>query len=358
MRKTSKKREIFETLTEEIASGDIPPGSRVPSVRELAERFGTSVYPVHRALSKLRDQGYVVTEPRAGTYVADPTRPFQLSETVVLGLGTRSHVWGELDLMLATRLHEDGLVPLTVNADSEEGRERLISLARSDAQAIVIRGRWGFPFQMFKEPPFTDTIVVGVVEWTGPEMEECLRVLSDFQEGGRIVAEHLQEQGHRNVLLVAPQWHQIVDVDGSPADLGHLDSFRREWEANDGHWQGLTTEGWEDREPILDQDKLFSLLDPKGFGATAVFGYMDVVVWKVQQILRDERPDWLEKVELVGYFDTPWSHAAHPSFSTINLNLEQIADETCNLLEQALANPESVDNPTRMVRPRLVVREN
>jgi DNA-binding LacI/PurR family transcriptional regulator len=355
--KTTKKKAIFETLTEEIASGELAPGARMPSVRRLAERFGTSVYPVHEAMTKLRQQGYVVTQPRSGAYVADPTRPFQLSETVVLALETRSHVWGELDLMLTTRLHEDGLVPLTVRTDTEEWRERLISLARSEAQAIVIRGRRGFPYQMLQSPPFTDTVVVAVVEWFGPVIEGCLRVLSDFQEGGRRAARHLAERGHRNVLLVAPQWHQIVEEAGTCSGaMTHLHTFRQEWSSTGRRWQGLTLQGWEGREPLLDRNKLLAALDPEEFGATAVFGFMDVVVWKVQRILREERPEWLEDVELVGYFNTPWSEAAHPPFSSVDLSLESIAEETCELLEKALAEPESVEKPTRMITPRLVVR--
>jgi DNA-binding LacI/PurR family transcriptional regulator len=354
---TTKKKAIFEALTDEIASGELQPGSRMPSVRKLAERFGTSVYPVHEAMTKLREQGYVVTEPRSGTYVADPTRPFQLSETVVLGLETRSHVWGELDLMLTTRLHEDGLVPLTVRTDSDEGRERLISLARSEAQAIVIRGRRGFPYEMFQSPPFTDTIIVAVVEWSGPPVGGCLRVLSDFEEGGRIVARHLSEEGHQKVLLVAPRWHQISDEDeASSRAMGHLHAFRRHWESAGREWRGLTLSGWDGREPLMDRKKLLAALDPGGFGATAVFGYMDVVVWKVQRMLREERPGWLEDIELVGYFNTPWSEAAHPPFASVDLRLETIADETCEVLESALVEPDGIDQSTRMITPRLVAR--
>jgi DNA-binding LacI/PurR family transcriptional regulator len=356
MGKTSKKKAIYEALTEAIDSGELAPGSRMPSVRELAERFGTSVFPVHKALTKLQDQGYVTTEPRYGTYVADPTHVFELSETVVLALETRSHVWGELDLMLTTRLHEDGLVPLTVNIHSPEWRERLIGMARSEAQAIVVRGRPGLPYDMLASPPFTDTIVLGVVEWFGPPVEGCLRVLSDFAEGGRIVSRHLAERGHKKVLLMAPQRDQIVRKKDSRGPMGHLHAFCDQWESTGGDWKGVTVKGWEQREPVLDRERLLSALDPGQFGATAVFGYMDVIVWKVQRILREQRPEWLADVEFVGYFNTPWSKAAHPPFTTVDLRLETIADETCALLTTALATSERIDERTRMISPRLIVR--
>lgn len=326
----------------------------MPSVRKLADRFGTSVFPVHKALAKLRDQGYVVTEPRAGTFVADPTRAFELSETVVLGLGTREHVWGELDLMLATRLHQDGLVPITVDAKTEEGRERLISLARSEAQAIVIRGRGGLPGDIFQSPPLSNKIVVGVVEWFGPQNIHCLRVLSDFQAGGRMAAEYFAKQGHENALLAAPQPSQIYG-DKISHVARHVHSFREWWESSGRDWKPVTVNGWEDRKPILDEQEVLSALDPDKFGATVVFSYMDVLVWQIQRILRSGNPDRLGSVEMMGYFNTPWSEAAHPPLSSVDLNLSTIADETVKMLEKAIKG-QTPDQECKTIPPKLVLR--
>ena len=327
----------------------------MPSVRRLAERFGTSVFPVHKALSRLREEGYVVTEPRAGTFVSDPTRAFELSETVVLGLSTREHVWGDLDLMLANRLHRDGLVPLTVDVKTQEGHRQLVSLARSEAQAIVIRGRGGLPADMFRSPPLSNKIVVGVVEWFGPRDVDCLRVLSDFEAGGRMVAEHFARQGHERVLLAAPQSYQIHGEKGSHARR-HIHAFRRWWEASGRSWRPITVEGWEDREPIMDAERALSAVDPDRFGATAIYAYMDVLAWKLQRILRSADPALMEAVEIMGYFNTPWSEAAHPPLSSVDLNLERIADETVSMLEKAI-DGETPEQTCISIPPRLVLRQ-
>ncbi len=42
-----------------ILSGDLAPGSRLPSVHELAATFEVSAGTIHTAIRTLRDEGYV-----------------------------------------------------------------------------------------------------------------------------------------------------------------------------------------------------------------------------------------------------------------------------------------------------------
>lgn len=55
------------------------------------------------------------------------------------------------------------------------------------------------------------------------------------------------------------------------------------------------------------------------------------------------------------YVDTPWSRGAHPPFTTVNLNLDRIVEEACDMLEARLCG-EEVDPATRWVEPRLILR--
>ncbi len=60
-------------LAARIAAGEIPPGSRLPGERDLAESYGVGLGTVRRALDVLRDRGTVVTLPAKGTFViSDP----------------------------------------------------------------------------------------------------------------------------------------------------------------------------------------------------------------------------------------------------------------------------------------------
>ncbi len=64
----------FEQLRCQIAtraaSGDLPPGTRLPTVRALAAELGVAVNTVARAYRELEADGVVVTEGRRGTFLA------------------------------------------------------------------------------------------------------------------------------------------------------------------------------------------------------------------------------------------------------------------------------------------------
>lgn len=57
-------------LAARAASGDLPPGTRLPTVRALAGELGLAANTVARAYRELEADGVVVTEGRRGTFVA------------------------------------------------------------------------------------------------------------------------------------------------------------------------------------------------------------------------------------------------------------------------------------------------
>jgi DNA-binding GntR family transcriptional regulator len=62
-------REIADTLAQRIASGEWPPGFRLPTTDEVAAEFSVSEATAYRALSLLVDRGLVVGRQGSGRYV-------------------------------------------------------------------------------------------------------------------------------------------------------------------------------------------------------------------------------------------------------------------------------------------------
>ena len=64
----------FEQLRSQVATrvahGDLPPGTRLPTVRQTASDLGLAVNTVARAYRELEADGVVVTQGRRGTFVA------------------------------------------------------------------------------------------------------------------------------------------------------------------------------------------------------------------------------------------------------------------------------------------------
>src|SRR5690348_7133544 len=62
--------QIVETVRREVASGRLPPGSAVPSFRELAAQLAVSLITVTRAYEELEREGILVCRQGLGTFVA------------------------------------------------------------------------------------------------------------------------------------------------------------------------------------------------------------------------------------------------------------------------------------------------
>lgn len=65
-------RRIADALTAKIKSGELAPGTKLPSTSALADEHGVSVATAYRAVSLLHDRDLVVGQPGRGVYVADP----------------------------------------------------------------------------------------------------------------------------------------------------------------------------------------------------------------------------------------------------------------------------------------------
>lgn len=64
-------RQIVDQLAGLVRSGQLPPGTRLPSFRELAPQLLVSLITVRRAYSDLEAAGLIVCRQGQGTFVAD-----------------------------------------------------------------------------------------------------------------------------------------------------------------------------------------------------------------------------------------------------------------------------------------------
>lgn len=62
---------IFDELRRAIINGAYPIGSKLPTERELAERYVAGRFAVREAMAMLSRDGFVETRPQSGTYVKD-----------------------------------------------------------------------------------------------------------------------------------------------------------------------------------------------------------------------------------------------------------------------------------------------
>ena len=64
-------RQIVEQLASAIERGDLQPSAPLPTVRQLAGDLGIAPNTVARAYAELQESGWLVSDGRRGTHVAD-----------------------------------------------------------------------------------------------------------------------------------------------------------------------------------------------------------------------------------------------------------------------------------------------
>ena len=63
---------VADHVEARIRAGELQPGARLPSERDLAQEYGVAYLTVRRAAPVLRDRGLIETVHGRGTFVADP----------------------------------------------------------------------------------------------------------------------------------------------------------------------------------------------------------------------------------------------------------------------------------------------
>ena len=100
-----------------IASGELAPGEKLPTIRALAEQSGVNMMTVSKAYSLLKQEGYITADRRGGTVVSGSPGAGELSE----------RYRGALRIMAAEArlagMDEDGSLALCRDIYREGGRE-------------------------------------------------------------------------------------------------------------------------------------------------------------------------------------------------------------------------------------------
>jgi DNA-binding GntR family transcriptional regulator len=66
---------VADDIAARIGSGELRPGARLRSERDLAEHYGVSYGTIRRAMEVLRERGLIATVHGRGTFVSTTGKP-------------------------------------------------------------------------------------------------------------------------------------------------------------------------------------------------------------------------------------------------------------------------------------------
>ncbi|MBN8708885.1 MAG: hypothetical protein BGO12_03870 [Verrucomicrobia bacterium 61-8] len=219
----SKKRstvdELADRVREKILSGEMPPGTRLPTTQQLAAQWGTYVPAVHAALTALTKEGLLDRRHRMGTFVKE--REARLSR---VGILAPSQLWQdasellfirELFLLLETRFLQEN-IRTTVWFETRQGEKTttpipaLVKAAgRGEIQALIALNSGQYNAAWLNALPVPVTGLGRVLKH---------RVDFDINSFFEIALTRLQEQGCKSAGLITAV---------PPSHAEHVHAFRR-----------------------------------------------------------------------------------------------------------------------------------
>lgn len=67
-------KQVADQIKDGIASGDLKPNDKLPSIREMADALNISVITIKRAYLDLETEGFILTRAGLGCFVAEVDR--------------------------------------------------------------------------------------------------------------------------------------------------------------------------------------------------------------------------------------------------------------------------------------------
>lgn len=140
------KDAIAQALRMRVVAGEYAPGARLPTRTELEQHFGTTKVTVQRAFDDLTEDGFIVSEGRRGTFVAEDPPHLTRYALAFAGAPKSGHAWSPFweklhNESVEIAKHEGRKIPVFYDVDRHqdaEGYRRLLYEMRTRQLAGVI----------------------------------------------------------------------------------------------------------------------------------------------------------------------------------------------------------------------------
>ena len=108
--------QLVDQLRRRVVSGDLPPGARLPSVRDLAAEAGVNPNTMQRAMAEMERLGLVYSQRTAGRFVTEDEAVIRALRRELAGEQIRSFLAGMAQLgfgreEIMTMLEQEGEEP-------------------------------------------------------------------------------------------------------------------------------------------------------------------------------------------------------------------------------------------------------
>ena len=318
--------QLSQQLQAEIVESCWQIGSKIPSVRQLTERYGVSMPVVRQALQHLANEGVIETLHGKGSFVRKRPehRAAVSAQTLVFMLTDATPLKMNYFLRVLPEVEKAAVAHGLSVEFNQYNPEIAISNNHARPRGIIWCG--GAEINYIQEMVRRHVPVVAVGD--GPDVDTVTRIANDDFEGGYIAGKHLFGLGHRKVSIIQRE-------SALAYARRRLAGFRHAAEEFDN--VQLQVASCDGNDALDIANEILDCTDRP----TAVFGTSDRLAHSVMQVANDMGLNLPGELSVIGFGDEPFAEFMMPALTTVRFNLTQMGRACVQaLLDKQQGNPD------------------
>jgi GntR family transcriptional regulator of arabinose operon len=341
-----------EILVDAIRTGQLAPGTKLPSTKELSALIDISLITAHKALEGLVQTGWLRREVGRGTYVRDDLDVSQSTQQQI-----------QVGLLFDHKVHvniDDYYHSTIINALRLRAREDARSVEFFFHDRIDLRGKAQQDVgAICIHPPIEALEAVERVAMQHPVVilggsypdTDIAAVDCNNSAGARDAVRHLLELGHDKFLLLSGPQNLSNARDRAEGALDELRANGIELTPRDHAVSADSV--------VLDEKTKHKLEDRlrDGDRPTAIVAGGFYLALAAMQAIRATGLSIPQDISLVGFDDPPSTPLLAPPLTTVRQPLEQMAKAAFEQIRGSIVDRTKTPQ-SRQLRTELIVRES
>ena len=355
-----RHKKVYEGITTMLRRGEFTPGEKLPSERELIERFKVSRPTVNKAITRLVAEGVLYKKSgRKGAFFngeqsdnADENQENSVQHKVIKYISPRNTgknpvQYGVMEgiYSIASR-HDFQTVPEYV-AGNQEWKDRVLGNDTRHLEGIVIYGK-SFDLDLPEIEVLNASGVPYVIVDSMPEHGEFNFVGTDNVKGAHIMVDYLCSLGHEKICYVTEN-----DIKGSMKQ--RLAGYLQGMIANDLEIASASVLKINESDETGFLDSIERLIQGPD-RPTAIFASHDKFLVKIYEFLCRMGIRCPEEISLAGYDDIDISAYMPVPLTTVKQDFYKMGKLAAELIlneNEAILLPQKI-----LLEPDLVIRKS
>lgn len=355
---------IAQRLIQDYLGTDpLAPGERLPTVRELCTRYGTTTTTICAALASLEQRGLIRTEQGRGCYVLDRRRPAESSARYIGVILGQPADQPNMVLQMYTGIEQAARrlnyrLMLSLHRESyDQERDDVNQLRAAGCMGLIIH-----PALRKKSQLATDYLAHEHLDYPIVLMDLCHKeqqrpmVVPDNYQSGFEVASWLIEQGHRRIAFM--DWKADGDELLSRSVSDRYEGYLRAHQAAGIH--AHSADHWRITFPPLsppdcdqaEQDALQALrriAEAPSQAPTALMALNDEWAVRMMHLARQSGIQVPDALTITGFDNSPLVTRMGYTFPTSDPQWERLGETTMQLLDRCIRG--GLTDPMQYVLP-------